>query len=201
MIIFDYSVLAIPLLTYITTKSMSLFCLVLAFCLSFMYSPDMTNTIYFPNLFYSPSAGAVRSITQNNDKVVISLFLNIFDNHTQYIPVKSTFVSQIRVGGAFEPAFLEHSINNEQVETVLKSVDYQFEYKIEQITGLLTRRIKNLLPASPTQLLPGTRLGFIVLGSRVDITIPIANIRRILIKPGQHIGAMQQIIELNTKKS
>lgn len=199
MIIFDYAIFAIPLLTYITTRSITAFSLVLAFCLSFMYSPDMTHSDYLLNFFYSPSDGIVRTITNNDDKLVISLFLNIFDNHTQYIPVKSTFVSQKRISGAFEPAFLEHSVNNEQVETMLKSVDYLFDYKIEQITGVLTRRIKNLLPSSPTQLLPGSRLGFIVLGSRVDITVPVANVRRLLIEPGQHVRAMQQIIELNTK--
>ena len=200
MIIFDYSIFAITLLAYITTKSIILFCLVLAFCLSFMYSPDMTGTNYLPNYFHSPSDGTVRTITQDGNNLVISLFLNVFDNHTQYIPISSTIISQIRVGGAFDPAFLEHSVNNEQVETMLKCIDYQFEYKIEQITGLVTRRIKNLLPTSPSELVPGSRLGFIVLGSRVDITVPVANIRRLLIEPGQHISAMQQIIELNSYK-
>ncbi|NBP04158.1 MAG: hypothetical protein EBU90_29500 [Proteobacteria bacterium] len=195
MIVLDYSLFVIPLLVYLVTHNITFFCMTLTFCLYFMYSPDLTSANYLPGYFYSPSDGTVRTITQNGNQVTISLFLSILDNHTQYIPIKSTVVSQTRVRGPFEPAFLEHSINNEQVETILKSIDYRFEYKIEQITGILTRRIKSLLSESKIQT-PGTRLGFIVLGSRVDITIPADNINKLLIEPGQHISAMEKIIEL-----
>ena len=195
MIIFDYSILAISLLVYIVTKSLFAFCASIAFCMYFMYSPNLAQS-YESNYFYSPSNGSVRYIHNKGDKTVISLFLNILDNHTQYIPIKSRLTSQSSTYGPFKPAYIEHSINNQQVETNLLSINHGFEYKIVQITGILTRRIKSLLPNNTQELEPGTRLGFIVLGSRVDVTIPTAKIKRLFIEPGQHIGAMDKIIEL-----
>ena len=194
MIIFDYSIFAIPVLVYVVTKSFFAFCIIIAFCTYFMYSPNLMKE-YDVDLFYSPSNGTVRTIRNDGRNTVISLFLNVLDNHTQYIPIKSKFISQKSIYGPFKPAFMEHSINNEQVETTLEATDYNFKYKIEQITGLLTRRIKNLLD-NQSIFMPGARLGFIVLGSRVDISLPTSQIKRLLIQPGQHIKAMQKIIEI-----
>lgn len=107
----------------------------------------------------------------------------------------SKLLSKIHYGGLFIPAYKEHSINNQRVENQLKSIDYNFNYKIIQITGILTRRIKSLSNINNIYL-PGDKLGFIVLGSRVDIIIPTNNISSILVKEGQHLHEMQELIKI-----
>ena len=80
---------------------------------------------------------------------------------------------------------------------IIPAPDLKFKYSITQITGLLTRRILNFLQSESKQydiLNPGHRLGFILLGSRVDVIIPNKNIQQILVKPGDHIEAMENLV-------
>jgi phosphatidylserine decarboxylase len=169
--------------------------LILIFLIAFVNSPDKHYTEYKDDMFYCPSSGYVKSIDSNNGNLKISLFLNVFDNHTQYIPLKSRFISSDTINGGFVPAFEEHSINNTRVINKLYNQKYNFEYKITQITGLLTRRILTLAKTQ-NDFLPGDRLGFIILGSRVDIEIPIAKVKDIFVKKGKHIYAMEPLLSL-----
>lgn len=196
MIIYDYDVFILfPLLIFYFTKNLYITIFFILFFLMFMNSPDKSNIIYDNNTFYSPSSGYVRKIKKDGEKTTISLFLNVLDNHTQYFPVRSKLIARKKINGLFLPAYKEHSINNERVENTLKSIDGNFEYKIIQITGLLTRRIKSLSNIGKVYD-AGERLGFIVLGSRVDIIIPNSNIKGVIIKEGEHIKEMQSILKL-----
>lgn len=199
MIILDFSSLVvIPLLIYIITRNIAITIVFLCFCLRFLNSPDkkLVKQKVQPNMFYSPSSGYIREITTDDTDTTISLFLNVFDNHTQYIPITSNVISIKKFSGLFAPAFLEHSVNNTRVKTTLYNPKLNFTYTITQITGLLTRRILNFLQTQnqDTPLTPGERLGFIVLGSRVDITIPNKNIQQILVKTGYHVSSMNELI-------
>ena len=198
MIVFDILIIVLPLIILVIFNNVYVSIGVLIFCIKFFYSPDKqyTNVEYLANAIYSPSQGHVRSIEATDDYVKLSLFLNIFDNHTQYFPINSEVIEQNVYKGKFIPAYEEHSINNERVETLLKSTRYDFTYKVIQITGLLTRRIKSFVEPK-TRYKVGERLGFIVLGSRVDIIIPSKNVSKVLVREGDHIDAMTQIIELN----
>lgn len=195
MIIYD-SILVLPtLLVYILTRRWTVTLLVLLFLLVFMYSPDRSNESFQSDIFYSPSAGYVKSIRIQDDSVKITLFLNVFDNHTQYFPLRSEMVSKKEIHGAFVPAYKEHALNNQRVENTLYSKEHNMYYKVTQITGLLTRRILSL--ASPNIVYhAGQRLGFIVLGSRVDITVPVSFVDKIMIKESMHIKELTPIIKL-----
>jgi len=200
MLIVDVgALLVLPVLVMLLTHNHVATLLAFIFVLVFMYSPDrIASYDYKHDLFYSPSAGYIKSITDDHENVHISMFLNVFDNHTQYFPVESLLLNSKKVNGLFEPAYQEHSINNEKVEHTLKSVHHGFTYKITQITGLLTRRIL-VLADKNTMYKTGSRLGFIMFGSRVDISVPKKNINKVLVSPHTHIGEMTQIIEI--KKS
>lgn len=199
MIILDFtSLVVIPLIIYILTRNIIITIIFLCFCLRFLNSPDkkLVKERVQQNMFYSPSSGYIREITTDDTNTTISLFLNVFDNHTQYIPITSNVISIQQFDGLFTPAFLEHSVNNTRVKTTLYNQKLNFSYTITQITGLLTRRILNFLQTQnqDTLLTPGERLGFIVLGSRVDITIPNKNILEILVKTGDHVSSMDKMI-------
>ncbi len=201
MLIIDIgSILVLPLVVLLWTRNTYITFIALLFVLVFMYSPERTTTYsYDTNIFYSPSAGYVQDISQDDTHVTLTLLLNIFDNHTQYFPMESILLESKKFNGGFDSAFTTHSINNEKIEHTLQSVKHGFKYTITQITGLLTRRIL-ILAEQGRVYPPGNRLGFIVLGSRVDIRIPKVNIQQILIKPKSHIQEMTRLIELKSNQ-
>jgi phosphatidylserine decarboxylase len=160
-----------------------------------MNSPDMFIKKPQSHIFYSPTSGYIKSIREDERYIHISLFLNIFDNHTQYIPVDSVLTNIKYYNGSFVPAYQEHSVNNERVENSLYNTQYNFSYTITQITGILTRRIISLQKVNAV-LKPGERLGFIMLGSRVDIKIPKKNVENVLVKSNTHIEAMTPMFTL-----
>lgn len=198
MIIIDlFSLTVLPLLTYVLTRNVYITLIVLLFCIRFMNSPDLSLTDTKPDIFYAVSSGYVNWIRSDNTHTTISFFLNVFDNHTQYIPITSQMRKTENFKGTFVPAYREHSINNTRVKHTLYNPRFDCEYTVTQITGILTRRIISFQKPKTNELLqPGTRLGFIVLGSRVDISIPNKNIKNILLKPNTHIEAMSPIVEL-----
>lgn len=196
MFIHDFQALVIiPFLLWGVTRSFTVLCVTIVFVLVFLYSPELQHTNYNPNTFYSSASGHVRSITIDNTTNTISLFLNVFDNHAQYIPVKSMVVSQKHVLGVYNPAYQEHAINNEQIQYTLHSIDHNFQYTIKQITGVITRRLVSFVENNK-EYSPGQRLGFILLGSRVDIVVPSHVIHTVQIQVGQHIDAMTPLFRI-----
>jgi phosphatidylserine decarboxylase len=196
MIIFDnFTLIILPLVIYLISKNYLLTITFLLFGLYFLYSPDKQNIIYQKNIFYSPAAGFIKKIQQNNEILHISYFLNIFDNHTQYLPINSKIIKRERFNGLFEPAYEDHSINNERIVNTLHATEFNFNYTITQVTGVLTRRIYSLGDIN-TNYPVGERIGFILLGSRVDIHIPIKYIKNTLIQENSKVDVMTPILEL-----
>ena len=194
MILFDNILIILPIIIYIVSFNKYLALSALLFCLIFLRSPDKNNFIYKNDIFYSPSAGTIRDIKEENDNIIVSLFLNIFDNHTQYIPINSIYKNKNHLHGIFLPAFNEHSINNERIVNELYSIDYNFDYTVTQITGVLTHRIYSY-PKINEKKQTGDKLGFILLGSRVDIKVPKKYIKNIL--KYQHISSLTPLFKLS----
>jgi phosphatidylserine decarboxylase len=196
-IIFDsFTLIILPLIIFLISKNYLLTFIVLLFGLHFLYTPNkQNNKTYQKNIFYSPAAGFIKKIQQNGDTLHISYFLNIFDNHTQYLPINSQIIKREHFNGLFEPAYEDHSINNERIVNTLHASDFNFNYTITQVTGLLTRRIYSLGVLN-TNYNVGERFGFILLGSRVDIYIPIKYVKNILIEQYSKVDVMTPILEL-----
>lgn len=126
--------------------------------------------------FLSPADGKVVQIIDVDDSEIgkgkkISIFLSIFDVHSQRVPLSSKVLSKQYNSGNFLAAFNHQaSLNNEQTVVVFKTEDGK-KFKIKQIAGFIARRILNYMePGNMVQR--GQRLGFIRFGSRVDIIIP-----------------------------
>lgn len=99
----------------------------------------------------------------------IIVFLNIFDQHQQYLPINGQVISIKYKKGHFHPAFLlEKSQYNERMETIIKETNDQSYIKITQIAGQIARRIVNRLSIGQ-RVSQGQWLGMIKLSSRVDV--------------------------------
>ncbi|RMZ49323.1 phosphatidylserine decarboxylase family protein [Candidatus Marinimicrobia bacterium PRS2] len=126
--------------------------------------------------FLSPGDGKVVQIIDIEDADIgqakqISIFLSVFNVHSQRVPLAGKVISKVYNPGKFLAAFNHKaSLDNEQT-VVMFETESGKRYKIKQIAGLIARRILNYM--EPENMVErGQRLGFIRFGSRVDIIVP-----------------------------
>ena len=126
--------------------------------------------------FLSPGDGKVVQIIDVEDDEIgkakqISIFLSVFNVHSQRVPLSGKVISKTYNSGKFLAAFNHKaSLDNEQT-VVMFETESGKRYKIKQIAGLIARRILNYMEPE-NRVERGQRLGFIRFGSRVDIIVP-----------------------------
>ena len=126
--------------------------------------------------FLSPGDGKVVQIIDIEDAEIgkakqISIFLSVFNVHSQRVPLSGKVISKTYNSGKFLAAFNHKaSLDNEQT-VVMFETESGKRYKIKQIAGLIARRILNYMEPE-NRVERGQRLGFIRFGSRVDIIVP-----------------------------
>jgi phosphatidylserine decarboxylase len=107
----------------------------------------------------------------------ITIYLSIFDVHTQWFPVSGEITSITRKEGEFNLAhILEKSEYNERVTTIIQPHKIRGSVRVDQIAGQIARRIVNWSKKN-TNVHRGTLLGMIKLSSRVDLYLPVNNVR------------------------
>ncbi len=102
----------------------------------------------------------------------VSIFMNVFNVHSNRLPVGGTVRERWYHPGAFVNAALDKaSRDNERNALWLRTDDGQ-DVVVVQVAGLIARRI--LCYVEPGQHAErGTRYGFIRFGSRVDVYLPV----------------------------
>jgi len=137
------------------------------------------------NQVISPADGKVVIVKNEVEKfflkktsVHIAIFMNPLNNHVQRAPFDGKVIKKVYHAGEFLAAYDDKAdLVNEQAHLLveLKSKDKKSKAKgqivIKQIAGLLCRRVKTDVEAGDT-LSRGSRIGRILLGSRVDVFMP-----------------------------
>jgi len=131
-----------------------------------------------PNAVLSPADGRivkvekVRDPMTERDTLLISVFMNVFNVHSNRAPVDGTVERIQYSAGKFVNADLDKaSSENERNAMVLQLADGE-RIAVVQVAGLIARRI--LCYAKVGQRLArGERYGFIRFGSRVDVYLPL----------------------------
>ena len=163
----------------------------LLFTLYFFRNPKR-KPVGTSNQMVSPSDGKVIQIINVDDPDIsnakqISIFLSIFNVHSQYVPIDSSVISSNYFSGKYLLAFNHKtSSKNEQSTTLFKTKENN-KYKIKQIAGFIARRILNYME-SDQSVIKGQRLGFIRFGSCVEIIVSSNNFD-IIVKKGDKIKA------------
>jgi phosphatidylserine decarboxylase len=108
---------------------------------------------------------------RNVEALKISIFMNVFNVHSQRAPVDAV-VKEVRYSkGLFvNAAFDKASSDNERNALILR-MDNGTEISCVQVAGLIARRILCYVKAGD-RLARGQRYGFIRFGSRVDVYLP-----------------------------
>jgi phosphatidylserine decarboxylase len=127
-----------------------------------------------PNAVLSPADGKVVSVGKtrdpylDRDAIKISVFMNVFNVHSNRSPVDGDVVAAWYHAGSFVNAALDKaSIENERNALHLRTPAGR-DVTCVQIAGLIARRILCYVKPGDT-LARGQRFGFIRFGSRVDV--------------------------------
>jgi len=138
-----------------------------------------------PDHLISPSYGKITGIRDQGDGYIrISIFLNLWDVHEQYMPVSGIIQNVNYKPGEFNGAyFLEKSDKNERMDTLITG-PYGL-VGVSQIAGYIFKTIV-LDVKRGQQVEQGDKLGRIKFGSRVDLVIPNIG-TKILAKVGDKV--------------
>ena len=131
-----------------------------------------------PNAVLSPADGKVVSVGKahdpylDRDALKISVFMNVFNVHSNRSPVDGAVANRWYHAGSFVNAALDKaSLENERNALHLRTPTGR-DVTCVQIAGLIARRI--LCYVKPGDALArGQRYGFIRFGSRVDLYLPL----------------------------
>lgn len=130
-------------------------------------------------------------VYQNKEALKISIFMNVFNVHSNRSPVDGEVISLQYYPGKFVNAdFDKASTENERNAMIIKTAA-NHKITVVQIAGLIARRILCYTQVG-SLLSRGERYGFIRFGSRVDIYLPLE--ARILVTIGQNVKATETII-------
>ncbi len=127
----------------------------------------------------------------NREALKISVFMNVFNVHSNRAPVDGRIETVQYFPGKFVNADLDKaSIENERNALVI-TADSGQTVTCVQVAGLIARRI--LCYVKPGEVLKrGQRYGFIRFGSRVDIYLPISAMPAVTV--GQKVSATETVL-------
>jgi phosphatidylserine decarboxylase len=153
------------------------FWLLAFFILQFFRDPPR-NPPSGPGAVLSAADGRVVEVSRAQDPYVkrealkVSVFMNVFNVHSNRSPVDGTVQERWYFPGAFVNAALDKaSLDNERNALWLRTPEGA-DVTCVQVAGLIARRI--LCYVGPgAQLERGQRFGFIRFGSRVDHYLPL----------------------------
>ena len=135
--------------------------------------------------------GAARDEYLKRDSVKISVFMNVFNVHSNRSPVDGTVQDVWYFPGAFVNAALDKaSTDNERNALHLRTASGQ-DVTCVQVAGLIARRILCYF-GKGDRLARGERYGFIRFGSRVDVYLPPGSTPRVAI--GDKVSATSTVL-------
>ena len=170
--------------------------LAVAFILQFFRDPAR-RVPQDANAILAPADGRIVKVEKardpylDRDALKISVFMNVFNVHSNRSPVDGTVVNRWYHAGSFVNAALDKaSLENERNALHLRTAAGQ-DVTCVQIAGLIARRILCYVEPGAT-LKRGQRYGFIRFGSRVDVYVDPACRPRVAV--GDVVAATETIL-------
>lgn len=158
---------------------------------------------YFPledteGIVVAPADGKVVVIEEveeteyfHNRRLMISIFMSPFNVHANWFPVDGQVKSVKHQNGNFHKAWLpKASEENERADVLITTPD-GVDVLCRQIAGAMARRIVTYAKEGEDCYID-EHLGFIKLGSRVDVYLPLGS--EVLVKMGQKTVGDQTVI-------
>lgn len=150
--------------------------IILLFILQFFRDPPRVTT-GGDSAVSAPADGRVIVIDEAHDpytnqtSLKISIFMNVFNVHSNRIPVSGTVDAKQYYPGRFFNAALDKASDNNERNALLLTSREGHRVTCVQIAGLIARRILCYVDEG-SNVIKGERFGFIRFGSRVDLYLP-----------------------------
>lgn len=152
------------------------FWLFTAFAIQFFRDParDIPQD---PEAILCPADGRIIVIERTTDPyrhveaLKISVFMNVFNVHSQRMPIDGVVTKVEYFKGKFFNAALDKASSDNERNAVLATTRTGRDITFVQIAGLVARRILCYVKAGEP-VIRGERYGFIRFGSRVDVYLP-----------------------------
>ena len=153
--------------------------LLLVFVTYFFRNPVRVLEVDDPNFLIAPADGQVVVIepTEENEyfhdqRLQVSIFMSPFNVHANWYPIEGTIIESSHQKGRHKGAWLPKSSTENERSLVVIETDSKVRLAVRQIAGAMARRIVTYAKAGK-RCHRNTHLGFIKLGSRVDMYLPL----------------------------
>lgn len=151
----------------------------LVFVSYFFRNPVRVLEIDDPNFIIAPADGRVVVVEpmEENEyfhepKLQVSIFMSPFNVHANWYPVEGNIIVSEHQKGRHKGAWLPKSSTENERSLVVIETPTKVQIAVRQVAGAMARRIVTY--AKPGhQAHRNTHLGFIKLGSRVDMYLPL----------------------------
>ncbi|MGV8962188.1 MAG: phosphatidylserine decarboxylase family protein [Candidatus Saccharimonadaceae bacterium] len=168
------------------------------FLLNFFRSPNRVYSGQVLGRVNAPTDGKIVALERVHEKdclnlecIKISIFMTIFNAHSNWIPVTGKIIHVSHQKGKYMAAYLPKSSTENERSTIVIETPEGHKILTRQIAGALARRIVTYVKA-PQICYIGDPLGFIKFGSRMDIFLPLDS--EILVKIGDEVRANNTFI-------
>ena len=153
--------------------------MLLVFVTYFFRNPVRVLEIDDPNFIIAPADGRVVVVepTEENEyfhdqRLQVSIFMSPFNVHANWYPIEGTVLVSEHQKGRHKGAWLPKSSTENERSLVVIETPSKVQIALRQVAGAMARRIVTY--AKPGhQAHRNTHLGFIKLGSRVDMYLPL----------------------------
>ncbi|MBI3523320.1 MAG: phosphatidylserine decarboxylase [Betaproteobacteria bacterium] len=170
--------------------------LILVFCVQFFRDParpipDGANSVLSPADGRIVAIEPVRDPWLEREALKISVFMNVFNVHSNRSPVDGEVRQRWYHPGKFFNADLDKASTENERNALWLRTRSGHDVTCVQVAGLIARRILCYVDTG-AQLQRGQRYGFIRFGSRVDVYLPPQS--RIKVTIGDKVSASATIL-------
>tara|TARA_Y100000758_G_scaffold282991_1_gene231504 strand:+ start:1189 stop:1833 length:645 start_codon:yes stop_codon:yes gene_type:complete len=190
------AILALALQSFGLTFLSVLAWILFIFVLQFFRDPPR----YIPaqkNAVVSPADGRIVAVERVEDPYAqrealkISVFMNVFNVHSNRIPIGGEIKSVDYFPGLFVNADLDKASTQNERNAIVIHTESGATVTTVQVAGLIARRI--LCYVKPNETVEkGQRYGFIRFGSRVDVYLPTDSVPKVAI--GDKVSASSTVL-------
>ena len=163
---------------------------VLALYFAYFFRDFHRSMPYDPNILYSPADGTVMGIEEifddeylNEPALKLTIFLSVFNVHTNRAPLDGEIKYQRYTCGQFVPAY-EKNASFENERHAVGVDNGRIRFLVIQVAGLLARRIVSWVTVGH-ELKQGETYGMIKFGSSTELIVP-KNVE-ITVKKGEKV--------------
>ena len=183
---------------WIFASTLALAAIALVFVAYFFRDPVRVLTIDDPNYLVAPADGKVvviEPVMENEyfheERLQVSIFMSPFNVHANWYPCEGTILLSEHQAGNHKAAWLPKSSTENERSLVVIETKSKAIIAVRQIAGAMARRIVTYARQGK-ECHRNSHLGFIKLGSRVDMYLPLNT--QMFVEMGDNVRGNDTII-------